>query len=357
MEKQGTRRAWVDTLRGLGVILVIMGHMYWTNANVLVYIYSFHIPLFFFISGLVLKHDDLEAYRPFLLARVRSRFVPYLFFYIISYCIEVLIAIAGSGASIDAIMRSDESRLSILNAIGGMFYGNGRWFFNINNVALWFLPSLIVVEQVFYLLSRWSRGDKRSLAAAVFIAMLVGFVAGSRLPLLPWSADASCVAVVFYACGHALGMNRVSEWIRRMRGGVQKWFCFILFGSAGGVCALLNGRVDMNTKLYGNHVLFLAAAFLGIFAFIALASLMEKSRTLQFFGRNSLILFCMHTHMFFPSARLIEFAGQGVAGRAYAMGQDAFLAGMLALTFLMLVPCVFLINKYLPFAVGKKRYA
>ena len=50
MEK---RISWIDMTKGYGVLLVIIGHMYIFNLSS--WIYSFHMPLFLFISGYVFK--------------------------------------------------------------------------------------------------------------------------------------------------------------------------------------------------------------------------------------------------------------------------------------------------------------
>ena len=44
-----TRIGWVDTAKGIGLLLVIIGHL--PIPLVPVWIYTFHMPLFFFLSG------------------------------------------------------------------------------------------------------------------------------------------------------------------------------------------------------------------------------------------------------------------------------------------------------------------
>lgn len=41
----------IDIMRGLGIILVVMGHIS-CEPHLSCWIYSFHMPLFFFISGM-----------------------------------------------------------------------------------------------------------------------------------------------------------------------------------------------------------------------------------------------------------------------------------------------------------------
>lgn len=48
----------VDWIKAVGIWLVVLGHMPMTNTTFHNVIYSFHIPLFFFISGFLYKYDS-----------------------------------------------------------------------------------------------------------------------------------------------------------------------------------------------------------------------------------------------------------------------------------------------------------
>lgn len=53
---------WVDMLKGIAIICVIIGHRTWSDYGALPcmlksWIYSFHMPLFFFLSGFVFSID------------------------------------------------------------------------------------------------------------------------------------------------------------------------------------------------------------------------------------------------------------------------------------------------------------
>uniref|UniRef100_UPI001C2F5592 acyltransferase family protein n=1 Tax=Micrococcus sp. GbtcB5 TaxID=2824750 RepID=UPI001C2F5592 len=48
----GTNRVeWIDTAKGMGIFLVILGHTGSLGGRITNYIYSYHMPLFFFLSG------------------------------------------------------------------------------------------------------------------------------------------------------------------------------------------------------------------------------------------------------------------------------------------------------------------
>lgn len=51
------RIKWIDILRAIAIIFVVIGHTL-TEGEVQTYFYSFHIPLFFFISGMLFKNKE-----------------------------------------------------------------------------------------------------------------------------------------------------------------------------------------------------------------------------------------------------------------------------------------------------------
>ena len=78
METVKDRISWIDSLKGLLILLVIIGHMgYATYASKIVIfdvIYSFHMTLFIFLSGFVISSISSTK----LMKRIRSLLFPFL---------------------------------------------------------------------------------------------------------------------------------------------------------------------------------------------------------------------------------------------------------------------------------------
>ena len=124
------RLYWIDVLKGMGAILVLLGHLVPYNSMIKIYIYSFHVPLFFFISGYVFKYEKKIDY--FFYKKVNRLLIPYIKYSILSffasYFVEDVVA----------------SKREILYHI--FFVGGTNYF----NTSLWFLVilffTLIIAE-------------------------------------------------------------------------------------------------------------------------------------------------------------------------------------------------------------------
>lgn len=79
------RIEWIDIARGIGIILVILGHI--GIGKIGKFIYSFHIPLFFFLSGYCFSGNGIDI-KDFLKKKVKKLIVPYIFIGIVICIVE-----------------------------------------------------------------------------------------------------------------------------------------------------------------------------------------------------------------------------------------------------------------------------
>jgi fucose 4-O-acetylase-like acetyltransferase len=123
------RIEYIDIARGIGILLVVMGHNDFSLVSPFVYklIYSFHMPLFFFLSGYFLNTG--VGWWSFFQKRFNSLIKPYLFTLFLIYFISVSFGKMGFQMAIQRIVKS--------------LYGTGYY---IDWVQLWFLPHLFVVS-------------------------------------------------------------------------------------------------------------------------------------------------------------------------------------------------------------------
>ena len=152
MEKE--RIKWIDAVRGWAIVLVILGHTDLANMNreIFVWIFSFHIPLFFVLSGLVFRIKE-ERYVDFFKNKIYTLLVPYLVFRIL----EIVIDVGYSLLLGDQMIRSD-----IINSVVGIFAQARNTSFE---SGLWFLPCLFLMQNIMYFIIKNDAVGRRFLQA------------------------------------------------------------------------------------------------------------------------------------------------------------------------------------------------
>ena len=83
------RVVWIDLLKAFGILLVMLGHIYQKNDMLYHWIYSFHVPLFFFLSGIFFVKAD--NFRVFIIKRWNTLILPYFVFYFITFAYWALV--------------------------------------------------------------------------------------------------------------------------------------------------------------------------------------------------------------------------------------------------------------------------
>lgn len=65
----------IDVMKGLAILCVMIGHTYWCPRWLYIFIFSFHIPLFFIISGYFAKtREELAMSRGGIFVKVSNSY-------------------------------------------------------------------------------------------------------------------------------------------------------------------------------------------------------------------------------------------------------------------------------------------
>lgn len=256
----GVRIEWIDALRGAGMILVVLGHMAIPELARR-FIFSFHMPLFFFLSGYCYKGGFS---RRWVLRKIDSLLVPYFVY---------------STAMLALLVSLGKCRLGFGSAC--LFSGNGVGI-------TWFLTCLFIVELLGgWLVSQMSccEGSPRARClfriSAIFVVAVVGWGL-PRLGLRPvLKSNTVFSALTFWLWGH---------YLKGMKFNRLQLICAFVAASFFWV-----QRVDMNSGRLGNGFLFYGTAMGFI---VILMWLFEryniKLELLIFIGRRSLEIMCLH---------------------------------------------------------------
>ena len=200
----GKRIEWLDVARGLGIVLVVLGHAA-IHPSVKSALYAFHMPLFFLLAGRTFNPTrHLYDIRGLARGRFRRLVVPYLVCAPLFYAWWYVVARHHGEDAARAVPAT--------TPLLGLLYANGTGDWLLPNVVLWFLPALFVAELALGVALRVARGSRdpalgppvaREIAAVSALALL-GYGIG-RYIFLPWSVDVALVVLPFLYAGVALG--------------------------------------------------------------------------------------------------------------------------------------------------------
>ncbi len=133
---EGGRIAYLDAAKAIAIILMILGHCVWRPYGVYAWIYSFHMPLFFIISGMFIKKMELKS----ALSKNGKRLVyPYIIACLLVICANLLGTVGCGGDILGTLW--DTLVKSIL--VSGFRWGSPLIpDFKMNVGAVWFLIGL-----------------------------------------------------------------------------------------------------------------------------------------------------------------------------------------------------------------------
>jgi fucose 4-O-acetylase-like acetyltransferase len=307
-----SRVVTIDVARGIGILLVVLGHnavFRESSHGLYEAIYLFHMPLFFFLSGVTFRWSSPgEALKK----RARALLVPYF--------------MMGAIALLLAAQSGDVERM--LGEFRGVLYGTGH---TIRFVPLWFLPCLFLVSistaaligfaRTSMSLEQFERWQPRVLAGIAMVALIGGslvlasgifatppFTDASARPIgLPWSLDLLPFVLAIFVAGVLFCQSRL---IRE---------CPVPVAVIVGACAVLallvaNGvSLDLNYRRMTHAPAVLVGIAAGIGLVFAAATLIARvpalSRVFAYLGSASLVILLLHSPL---QRRVLDvFAPQG----------------------------------------------
>ena len=185
------RNETIDIMKGIGIISVVLGHCYLLPSQVIHFIYSFHMPLFFIVAGYFYREKDVISS---LKSDCKRLLIPYIVFASIWVTKFSLSGI---------ILRSDY--LASLKCLFVAFYASAgnhtsyylSWVPDIG--VIWFLLAMFVCKNVFNALHQLQWGAAIITATAIIATQIDVFLINLPVGLL-----VGCSAMIFYQIGYLL---------------------------------------------------------------------------------------------------------------------------------------------------------
>lgn len=259
-----------DIAKGIAIILMIVGHCFPESPVIIKFIFSFHMPFFFLVSGFFYRP---KKFSDCLKKDMRHLMVPYF-----ATCAAILVFYllfwmkTGDGSKFEYCLQAT-------------FWGSGAphttaLFADVPYIgAIWFFPALLICKNVYNVIP----GNKFVWAIILFV---VSTILGRYVIYLPFSFFSGLSAIVFYAIGDKLKEVKSIKWPYWVLG-IVCWGISLLISHVD--------AVEPRYDLYFIDVIGATTASILLFFFSKFISGMSAiSKVMSWIGEKTMYILCFH---------------------------------------------------------------
>lgn len=282
MEKK--RVGFVDIAKGIAIICVIMGHTLSAycpmDKRLTMFIYSFHMPLFFIISGWCLKTTDVKIV-PVLIKKARQLLVPYILI---------------NGIKFLAIGKLSQGKRKFIRRLiyaAGNDMPKGLDAQPVRKIGMtWFLVALFVC-QILYLCVKKASEEYNISMWILVIALAMLAVQLKDTVCLPFGIQNGTYGMLFYHIGYVIKKKQIFE--KSIKEISPESIILGLF--VWGICAKWGG-VAMHKAAY-TGVISVAGPVCGTYFVVKFSQFIDEknkaaSKFLSWCGKFSMYIYAMH---------------------------------------------------------------
>lgn len=226
---------------------------------------SYAVILFYFISGITFRTNKYNDVIKLLNNRIKGLGIPYIIFNILNLTLSLIFL--------------DHSRDSFILCILYVFLFTGYG-------AMWFLPSLLIVQITFYLIDKSisKKGIKKIIFLFIFILTYILSKFNYNIIMLVFYR--LFIGVIFFASG-----NYLSEYIKNKK---IKYSEIVFLLSINVIACFINGRIELLELRLNNIILYFISSITGTMFIIYMSKKISDNKILEYIGRNSLVIMCTH---------------------------------------------------------------
>ena len=280
---------WVDICKGMTIILVVIGHVVSSFHNSGKYIdtdffnhvgggiYSFHMPLFFVISGYLSSRRINEK------TKIKNKTMAYGIPYVIFSIVAVLLKVAAK-----EFVNSSLGFRDIL------------WIFVYPINSLWFIYSLLLISLIHELLKPLLKQHIWKLVILVISYTMMAFaifVERGRIFADSWVVNSIFIDVCKYMFWFEAGVLLTEKLVTKIEEVTEKKMSVIALMTTSEILTFIVVVVLLINHNVNNLVSHTLLAIFGCALSMQLAIIVSKSVILEFLGRSTMEIYILHTYV------------------------------------------------------------
>lgn len=292
MESNKQRVEWIDTAKGICILLVVIAHIgQYLEVNIpLQFTFGiFRMPLYFILSGLFFK--TYNGLRGFLYRKINKLIVPYTFWFLfLSVFLPILIK---RFLNINTWYYTDFNLSAVLYIYSEKI---------LCNPPIWFLSCLFLVNLLFYILyiiSGHFANSKMILGLTTFMLGICGLCCSYYDLNLPYYIDTAFTALPFFYFGYFLRNETNFLYIKHKK---QEYIL------GGGFCSLFilaaltrSGSNGMMLNQFGDRLVDFIQVYpygiIGSLMILSISRILGVIPLISYIGRYSIIILCTHVYL------------------------------------------------------------
>ncbi len=250
------RLSYLDITKGITLFFVILGHFVYKKSLLFKWIFTFHIPVFFIISGILFNINNSYSFKDYLKRKLKRLILPYFI-------------ISSFGFLISLIIRRKEA-LSITAIEYLLYYGQPELF---QVGQIWFLIALFNASILLYLIIKIFYNNKkisdRKIVTIIILIVLIsiGYIIKDLIKIphfgrLPFKIDTSIMGTAFMFIGYIIKEYNILDKINNNK--IKATITFILLIIINVLFGVkLNNFVNICMCSYGNIFYYIISAISG----------------------------------------------------------------------------------------------
>lgn len=272
----------IDIAKGIGMVMVVFGH---TQSQFIQIVYQFHLPLFFFLSGVVFNENKVNDFPKFIFNKFRTLWVPFVKYEILFLFLHNLFSSIGLYTTISHYQQyytfgEIVKRMGLILTMG---YGEKL------AGPLWFLISTLEIVLLFgcivFILNKL-KVQKKTRNLVIVVIALIGFAVGCQTHL-PRMGSQSLIGLLFFATGFLF--KDVKENVP------YKWWLALMCAGVIFVCYKIN-YVDISRLDITYKSLLVVSGILGCYLTLFLSRCLPNipAKMLEYCGKNTIPVLALH---------------------------------------------------------------
>lgn len=302
------RMLYLDYARGFSMLLVIYAHILITQTSpVRIWIYSFHMPIFFIITGILnyKRNKKFDIKKQF-----KSLMIPYFLF-----------------SFINTILLIPLDYLNHKNIINNIVYNFKNIFLLYGVKATWFLPCLLIALIIFNYLKKKNL-KKENLVLILFLVFFIPYIKINVDDIATYKVICrSLIATVFLFSGYYIGQIVDKIEIKKIK------LLLLLLGTV--IFSFILGPVDLCYLQLSDPIMYYISALTGSMFVLLLFKYFDdkkiKLRLLEYIGKNSLTIFGTHMIIIYYVKKIVNyiFKSSNIISNQYIFSIIVFIVTLL----------------------------